>query len=120
MVVLFLITWVVLVSWNKLSEVGYVPSSALAAAVPRTQSVVPLTEVLPLRIGDVIVINGGMAPITATIKGLPLESVPLRDAYNSGGFMVLGADRYYVLCPNGDAQVVQRAHIRGLVQSRRG
>jgi len=108
------------VLWNKLSSIEQVEPSALAVAVPRAQSVVPLADELPLRIGNIIVINGRAAPIMATIKGLPLQSIPLQEAHNAGGFMVLGADRYYVVCPNGEAQVVQRAHIRGVVQNRCG
>jgi hypothetical protein len=107
----------VLVFWNKFTDAEYVQPSARAVAVPRAQSVVPLADELPLRIGDIIIINGEVAPVAATIKGLPLESISLRDAHKLGGFMVLGADRYYVVCPNGEGQVVQRAHIRGLVQS---
>jgi hypothetical protein len=87
-----------------------------AVRVPRVQQVNMIDPDAPLKLGDVVLVASKQSVSAGRITALPRQSVVVRQPGGGEHFMVLGANRYYVVADQGGI-VMSRADIRGLVQS---
>ncbi len=109
-----LLSWAL---WYAVSIPGQKQVFTEAVRVPRATQVVHIKHDDLLRAGDTVLFRGNIAPGMGRIEGLPRQGVK---AHGKEGeqFMVLGPTRYYVVGTDGVGQILSRADIRGIVQTR--
>jgi hypothetical protein len=103
--------------WYQIMEPSLRKGIQPIVRVAHARQVLPVEADSILRVGDTIYFPGAMVPNTATIAALPLQGIKARDRRGVERLLILGGERYYVITADGVGHVLERADIRGVVQT---